>query len=373
MSSATGPPEAPPAVPCPKIHAALLVWSLLPLMVNVNPNLNVVVTASLAVLAGSWRSVKPTAVPLQDRMSKQDAIRMPIVGSVVLFSLFVMFYFLPKDLVNMCLTAYFLLLGTFAMSGTFLPFLEPLFAKSVRERSFEFKIKKLPVVMKDDLDIEFTVPELVAFCLSTVFCIWYCLQKHWYANNALGLAFSIQGIEHLSLGSVQVGGIMLVGLFVYDIFWVFCTPVMVTVAKSFDAPIKLLFPRISAVDGRQFSMLGLGDIVVPGLFVALMLRYDVQQDKNSVKGGSSYFHSVFWGYVAGLALTIVVMNVFKAAQPALLYIVPTVLGSTALHAASRGEITKVFKFEEEVPPEEEAEGTKDGKSTAEGSSDKKAQ
>lgn len=29
------------------------------------------------------------------------------------------------------------------------------------------------------------------------------------------------------------------GLFVYDIFWVFFTPVMVSVAKSFDAPIKV--------------------------------------------------------------------------------------------------------------------------------------
>ncbi len=37
--------------------------------------------------------------------------------------------------------------------------------------------------------------------------------------------------------------ILLAGLFVYDIFWVFCTPVMVSVAKSFDAPIKLLFKR----------------------------------------------------------------------------------------------------------------------------------
>lgn len=68
------------------------------------------------------------------------------------------------------------------------------------------------------------------------------------------------------------------------------------------------------------------------------------------------------------------MNVFEAAQPALLYIVPTVLGSTALHAVSRGEIMKVqyiwnlvvlpknmtnaplfqvFKFEEDAPPEDE--------------------
>ena len=32
------------------------------------------------------------------------------------------------------------------------------------------------------------------------------------------------------------------GLFVYDVFWVFFTPVMVSVAKSFDAPIKVRNP-----------------------------------------------------------------------------------------------------------------------------------
>jgi Signal peptide peptidase len=40
---------------------------------------------------------------------------------------------------------------------------------------------------------------------------------------------------------VQIGAIMLVGLFFYDIFWVFGTDVMVTVAKSFDGPIKVNF------------------------------------------------------------------------------------------------------------------------------------
>ena len=77
---------------------------------------------------------------------------------------------------------------------------------------------------------------------------------------------------------------------------------------------------------------------------------------------------MFWGYVAGLALTILVMNVFKAAQPALLYIVPTVLGATLIHAAIRGEFMKVFKFEEDHPTEEQGAGSKD-----EGTVDKKAQ
>lgn len=54
------------------------------------------------------------------------------------------------------------------------------------------------------------------------------------------------------------------GLFLYDIFWVFGTDVMVTVAKAFDAPVKLLFPRDIFAQESQYSMLGLGDIVIPG-------------------------------------------------------------------------------------------------------------
>ena len=52
---------------------------------------------------------------------------------------------------------------------------------------------------------------------------------------------------------------------------------MVTVAKSFDAPIKLVFPQDLLENGlaaKNFAMLGLGDIVIPGIFIALMLRYD---------------------------------------------------------------------------------------------------
>lgn len=45
----------------------------------------------------------------------------------------------------------------------------------------------------------------------------------------------------LLLNNMSIGCILLGGLFVYDIFWVFYTDVMVTVAKSFEAPIKSEF------------------------------------------------------------------------------------------------------------------------------------
>ena len=77
--------------------------------------------------------------------------------------------------------------------------------------------------------------------------MWYLLKKHWLANDLLGLAFAVNGVELLHLNNVVTGCILLGGLFFYDIFWVFGTDVMVTVAKSFEAPIKLVFPQVTKV------------------------------------------------------------------------------------------------------------------------------
>ncbi|KAK9904957.1 hypothetical protein WJX75_006431 [Coccomyxa subellipsoidea] len=277
-------------------------------------------------------------------MTRKDALKFPLIGSAVLVGLFCLFKFLPKDLVNAVLTAYFVLLGTFAITAATLPMVEAVLPRKLRTRSFELKKFSIPYICKDPIDLSATVPELIGGLLSLAFCCWYYAKKHWLANNVLGICFSVEGIEHLSLGSIQTGAILLSGLFFYDIFWVFCTPVMVTVAKSFDAPIKLLFPRVLdlAEAKAPFSMLGLGDIVIPGIFVAIVLRYDAKQNPRS-----KYFYSVFAGYVGGLATTIVVMNVFEAAQPALLYIVPAVLGAVSLHALFQGNFKQVFDYTED--------------------------
>ncbi len=313
-------------------------------------------------------------------------MKFPLIGSAVLVSLFIAFRFLPRHLVNMALTAYFVALGTAALAATVLPFVEALFSPAVRSKSYMLaKGLRIPYALPEATDVEVTVPEAVAGAAAAVACAWYGFRKHWLANNALGLAFSLTGIEHLSLGSVSTGAILLGGLFVYDVFWVFCTPVMVTVAKSFDAPIKLLFPRTlaaarglggaaaaaaagaaasdekTASGGAPFSMLGLGDIVIPGIFVALLLRFDRSPGRRGGKPG--YFRPAFGGYVGGLVATIAVMNAFQAAQPALLYIVPAVLGAVGVAALARGEVAAVMGYSEEEE-EEEKEGKKGAGSPA---------
>ena len=121
---------------------------------NVNPNVNVVLTACLTVYVGCYRSVKPTPPSvsiifsffmelldyslfclllsvikaiskahfdmfmkyMQETMSNEHAMRFPLVGSAMLLSLFLLFKFFSKDLVNAVLTCYFFVLGIVALS-----------------------------------------------------------------------------------------------------------------------------------------------------------------------------------------------------------------------------------------------------------------
>lgn len=189
----------------------------------------------------------------------------------------------------------------------------------------------------------------IAYGVAIAVALLYLITNYWLLNNVFGVCFSLQAIELLNVGSYMNGAILLCGLFFYDIFWVFGTDVMVTVAKSVDAPIKLLFPA-----AERHSMLGLGDIVIPGAFIALMLRYDISISKaighrdekdaklglvnkvmNKIGGWSfiqistDYFNTVLIGYFLGLVATLGVMYFFQAAQPALLYLVPACLIFTA--------------------------------------------
>lgn len=145
---------------------------------------------------------------------------------------------------------------------------------------------------------------------------------------------------------------------------------MVTVAKSLDGPIKILFPR-SLIPNEEsglieLSLLGLGDIVIPGFFIALLLRFDAHNANlpcfptdPHASFPKPYFHACLVGYILGMGTTMYVMIQFKAAQPALLYLVPACLGSSFLTALARGEVKTILAYSEETDEKEE-EGEKEG-------------
>ncbi len=195
---------------------------------------------------------------------------------------------------------------------------------------------------------------------------------------------------------------------------------MVTVAKSLDIPIKLVFPRPSDSDDEpgskpnNYAMLGLGDVVLPGIMIGLALRFDLylfylrkqlkssdslrpeydEKTKTAIikpkyvsvsnrwgerfwcwSPGSTptprdlkahittrdtatfpkvYFYASVVGYIFGMLVTLTVMHVAAHAQPALLYLVPGVLGSLWGTALLRGELKEMWEFSEAI--EEEANG-----------------
>ena len=49
----------------------------------------------------------------------------------------------------------------------------------------------------------------VCLALSSCVGVWYIMEKHWLANDLLGLAFAVNGVEMLHLNNVVTGCILL--------------------------------------------------------------------------------------------------------------------------------------------------------------------
>jgi minor histocompatibility antigen H13 len=114
------------------------------------------------------------------------------------------------------------------------------------------------------------------------------------------------------------------------------------------------------LDANNFGMLGLGDIVIPGLLIALLCRFDASHHP---KTSRVYFHIGFLAYILGLGTTIAVMHIFKAAQPALLYLVPSCLGLPLLVALVRGDLPDLLRYRDYPEVKKESSEEKDTKKT----------
>merc|ERR1719507_1046983 len=125
---------------------------------------------------------------------------------------------------------------------------------------------------------------------------WFVFRKtdwSWILQDILGIMFSINMLKVLRLPSLKICTILLSALFFYDIFFVFITPlfmeggksVMVEVATGGDSgeqlPMVLRVPHLSTTIefaracGVPYSMLGFGDILVPGLLLSYCHSFDL--------------------------------------------------------------------------------------------------
>ncbi|CAF9912395.1 MAG: hypothetical protein HETSPECPRED_000928 [Heterodermia speciosa] len=270
----------------------------------------------------------------------------------------------------------------------------------------------------------------LSFLMALVATLFFNLvAKPWWLMNILGYSFAYTSLQLLSPTTFSTGTLMLAGLFVYDIYFVFFTPLMVTVATKLDIPAKMLFPRPSSSNEnpprRSFAMLGLGDIVLPGLVIGFALRFDLYlyylrkqkpQNQENIKNEGSgsmkelgmtdtrenkvtettkaeyktatggwgerfwvgkhdsagepinggvfpktYFYACILGYVAGMVTTLGVMSISGSAQPALLYLVPGVLISLWTTALFKGDLNEMWRFDETDPEEKSSKNSDEPK------------
>ena len=184
---------------------------------------------------------------------------------------------------------------------------------------------------------------LILVVFSFILVLIYMASKNWLLNNFFGLCLAYTMIKTIKIPDFKVGALLLTMTLLYDICWVyfskfvFADNVMVAVATGIDLPIKLLFPHMgSSAPPYSCSMLGLGDLALPGLFLAFASRFDHINR-------SDYLNVLSLCYASALVVCGMVLVVFEHAQPALLFIAPALIAGMAGNAARRKEMKLIFK------------------------------
>uniref|UniRef100_A0ABM5EME2 Signal peptide peptidase-like 2B isoform X2 n=1 Tax=Pogona vitticeps TaxID=103695 RepID=A0ABM5EME2_9SAUR len=175
---------------------------------------------------------------------------------------------------------------------------------------------------------------LAVFCVA-VSLVWGVFRNEdqwaWILQDALGIAFCLYMLKTIRLPTFKGCTLLLLVLFVYDVFFVFVTPYLTKLPMVLKVP-RLNFSPLALCD-RPFSLLGFGDILVPGLLVAYCHRFDIQVQSSRV-----YFVTCTIAYGLGLLVTFVALALMQKGQPALLYLVPCTLLASFVVALWRKEL-----------------------------------
>jgi len=250
--------------------------------------------AMAAIYIGSHRGLTRD---FRETISFESSLLGPFVLSAALFAAYVALEVLKLDL-SVAVDFYFFILGTIAVAGNAT---EPMNALGAWWKEGLVKVRvpdgwaSDPKTGETVTDAEFDVtPAQIVGLLAGLALATADLQaghQNFTLNNAIACFIVSDFLSVIGFGSFKSCATALCGLLAYDAFWVFKSEevvgknVMMSVAtnQSFNGPFRLLFPRFEDVlnplplDAFEFSLLGLGDVAIPGLLVALMLRYDASR------------------------------------------------------------------------------------------------
>uniref|UniRef100_A0A671S6T1 Signal peptide peptidase-like 2B n=1 Tax=Sinocyclocheilus anshuiensis TaxID=1608454 RepID=A0A671S6T1_9TELE len=195
---------------------------------------------------------------------------------------------------------------------------------------------------------------LSAFCIG-VSVTWGVFRNEdqwaWILQDALGIVFCLYMLKTIRLPTFKVSLHSAAGRAVRS-----GESIMVEVAAGPSdssthekLPMVLKVPRLNSsplvLCDRPFSLLGFGDILVPGLLVAYCHRFDILMQTSRI-----YFLACTIGYGIGLLITFVALALMQMGQPALLYLVPCTLLTSLAVALWRKELPLFWTGSGFVPP-----------------------
>ena len=206
--------------------------------------------------------------------------------------------------------------------------------------------------------------DIVSLVSSFGLVVIYFATRYWFMNNiiAFGLCFTILSL--ILMKSFRTCFVFLFSVFVYDTFWVFYSNkvftgnVMEAAATRLILPIKIeMIVLFSQNPMKNCLLLGLGDIVIPGMVVKYCHRLDKYSIKNKGKGG--YFKLSLILYLISVCLAEIMMFVFSHGQPVLFYISPIFIVGLMVKAYCNKELGDFWKGgkKKEKTKEEEKEMT----------------
>ncbi|KAL8572358.1 hypothetical protein ACOMHN_023127 [Nucella lapillus] len=195
----------------------------------------------------------------------------------------------------------------------------------------------------------------VSWCFSDIYA--------WILQDIIGFCFCLYVMRALLMPSLRACTVLLSLLFIYDIFFVFITPlftkdgesVMIKVATGGNSKTGEQMPMVFKVPyflpwamsqcfTDKYSLLGYGDVIVPGLLLTYNCAFDLRTQHTSPgRWRLLYFTASSLAYMVGLILTGGALYIMKSGQPALLYLVPCTVLTTVVIAALRKELGHMWR------------------------------
>lgn len=160
-----------------------------------------------------------------------------------------------------------------------------------------------------------------------------------FLNNFVAASIATYAVLAIRIEKFTSAAPLLYALLLYDVFFVYETDMMTSVAMNLNGPLKLIHRKPSGT-----AVLGLGDVVIPGMFLSLCSRFDTFLNRILNRRGSRYWLLAMCGYVMALALTDYICYQTNSGQPALLYITPSVTIPIVLMTIIRKEYYAFLAF-----------------------------